>query len=87
MRMMTQESSVDKCPTCGTTVIKFDPPLYFEAEETCGKEIEFYVTSLYDSKIILEHCVNYKGHEISFNPDERRHYALLEELVYFSEPY
>jgi hypothetical protein len=32
----TEGSSMEKCPTCGTTIIKFDPPLYFEADEMCG---------------------------------------------------
>lgn len=31
-----QESTIERCPTCGTTNITFDPPLVFEAAEACG---------------------------------------------------
>lgn len=28
---------METCPHCGTTVIKFDPPLVFDAERACGQ--------------------------------------------------
>lgn len=31
-----QTSAMEKCPTCGTTIIHFDPPLYFDPAEMCG---------------------------------------------------
>jgi hypothetical protein len=80
---MTQSSETNTCPTCGTTRITFDPPLYFEPKETCGKKIEIHITTIHATMAIFEHCVNYKGHENSENPNEHRHYALVEEVFYF----
>jgi len=70
--------------------MKFDPPLYFEAQEICGKPIRAFI-KMYSSDLEQEftvvevkntHCVNYSGHENSKNPKQRGHYFLIEELVH-----
>lgn len=35
--MTEQRSEIDKCPTCGTARITFDPPLVFEVSKQCGQ--------------------------------------------------
>ena len=58
--MSEQQSTMDKCPTCGTTVIKFDPPLVFEAEEMCAElKIGTYTANGFPAPV----CNLAKGHE------------------------
>jgi hypothetical protein len=79
---MVERSESEKCPTCGTTRITFDPPLYFEFSEACG-EPAFIEVSVNGAKSMSTPvtCLNFKGHEKSEKISERGHYYLLEEMV------
>lgn len=67
-------SEAKTCPTCGTVQITFDPPLYFEAEDSCG--LETNVDIIVDATVIhkTEKCVNSKNHN-------GKHYFLVEEVI------
>jgi hypothetical protein len=82
---MTRTS--ETCPECGTTQIKFDPPLVFEPSEICGQSLpgnwsasattEF--DAVYGIKVVREgvgyvHCEMHEGHE-------GQHVYLVESLI------
>jgi hypothetical protein len=79
---MAERSESEKCPTCGTVKITFDPPLYFEAGEACCAPgfIAISVNGTPASSQPIK-CCNFKGHENSDKIHERNHYYLTEEIV------
>lgn len=66
----SQITHEEKCPTCGTTSIKFDPPLVFNLVEACG----VVKPGTYASGEIVPSCDTAKGHE-------GNHIFLLEKLI------
>lgn len=51
-------SDIEKCPTCGTTQITFDPPICVEAEAACGA-----VRPGNYASAAAPRCLLVKGHE------------------------
>jgi hypothetical protein len=57
--MAERRSTTDKCPTCGTTIITFDPPLVFDAEQACGQT----KPGTYTGHVPVPVCDLAKGHD------------------------
>ena len=67
MRHITMQ---EKCVTCGTTSIKFDPPLVFDVSEACGT----VKPGTYGSNEEIPTCEMPKDHD-------GNHIYLLEKLI------
>lgn len=68
--MPEQKSSIEKCPTCGTTMIKFDPPIEVELSASCGA----LKSGTYSSNEEVPICDLAKGHN-------GNHIHYLEKLI------
>lgn len=82
MEPVEQKSESETCPTCGTIKITFDPPLYFEAEEACGKKDVIIIARRINGVSVLVkevdvRCVEIIGH------GNRPHRYLIEELIHY----